>query len=117
MPKYLQSLREGILEAYVGLLHGVRECRDTSILDPFVQGIFEYMRRLTTGEAGRNLELLKAIVGLIGDFAMVYGKKLEQLLIADFVTNAIALLDQSNLKVYKETSTFAAKAISSARKK
>jgi hypothetical protein len=116
MPRYMQNLKESIIEGYIGLLHGVRESKDPSTLDGFVSDIFGYLHRLYT-ITGDNLEFLKAIVGLIGDFAVLYGKKLEPLLQADFVSSAIAQLDRSNLKAHKETVAFATKAIANAHKK
>jgi len=101
---YVSQLREGILEAYTGIVTGLKNtprgdgssnCRVflcshdipllVSLLLPYVQSILELVNRCVVDEE-RTDDLLKLSYGLIGDLADCFpGGEIKQLLLVNWI--------------------------------
>lgn len=71
--EYLGVLREGILEAYTGIIQGLHDGNKIMLLLPHLSGIFCFLQ-LTIDDSKRGLSedqesLTKSVVGIIGDLA------------------------------------------------
>ncbi len=81
--EYIGQLREGILEAYTGVLQGLRADDKGSAFGPYVQGVLELLVRLSieSQQNGAKMddELLRAAVGVVGDLAMTLDAQFKQL--------------------------------------
>ncbi|KAK9448198.1 armadillo-type protein [Limtongia smithiae] len=69
--EYIHRLREAILEAYSGIVQGMRERPD--VLLQYIQPIFGFLSMICTSSTFvRSESAVRAIVGLIGDIAGIY---------------------------------------------
>ncbi|KXS20860.1 importin subunit beta-1 [Gonapodya prolifera JEL478] len=69
MMDYVNQLREGIIEAYVGIVQGLKSGDKASTLLPHVERVFHFLRTVYTEEVERSPDLTRQLIGLIGDFA------------------------------------------------
>eukprot|EP00831_Metopus_contortus_P012421 TRINITY_DN14_c0_g1_i5.p1 TRINITY_DN14_c0_g1~~TRINITY_DN14_c0_g1_i5.p1 ORF type:complete len:193 (+),score=35.28 TRINITY_DN14_c0_g1_i5:104-682(+) len=116
MPAYIQNLKESIVESYTGIVFGVKESQDTSIFDPYVPDLFQFIQCLCSEEISSNMEVVKGIVGLIGDLSDLYGKKVAQFVSLPYVHHIIGILDKSTLKDHKQTANWANVSVAKALK-
>ncbi|KAJ7174341.1 hypothetical protein C8R46DRAFT_88500 [Mycena filopes] len=65
---YVNQLREGILEAYTGLVSGFKGTDKVSVLLPYVDSILELIHRCSLDEERTDAQM-KLSFGLIGDLA------------------------------------------------
>jgi len=76
---YLNQLREGILEAYTGIVIGMKDDQQASLTFlNFIaqQHIFDFFAFVWQDE-NKSDAVIKGIIGLIGDMATTYGDKLK----------------------------------------
>mmetsp|Transcript_2074 Transcript_2074/g.2938 ORF Transcript_2074/g.2938 Transcript_2074/m.2938 type:complete len:868 (-) Transcript_2074:237-2840(-) len=83
--EYVNTLREGILEAYTGIVSGLVDGDKLQGLAPFVEKILEFLE-LIASDTNRDLEVLSKAVGLLGDLANAMGSSIRELLQKDFVS-------------------------------
>jgi importin subunit beta-1 len=79
---YLQQLREGIFEAYTGVLQGLRADNKSEAFMPYVDHVLHLARQVADSVArGEQVgdDLVRATVGVIGDLAMSLGPQFKQL--------------------------------------
>ncbi len=63
---YLQTLREGILEAYTGVIQGLKDSGKIQLIEPKdVQSMVDLMERIA-GESVKDEEVVSKAVGLLG---------------------------------------------------
>ena len=74
---YLNQLREGIFEAYTGVLQGLRADDKSAIFEPYVMGALDLIRQVAEGiPAGTtNDDVLRAAVGVVGDLGSSLGTR------------------------------------------
>ncbi len=113
MPAYIRSLKECLIETYTNVVFCVKEAGDTSTLDLYVKDIFQYLEQLST-QAESDLEILKLVAGLVGDFGGLYGKKIQQLLTAGFVAKVIGTLERSPQREHKKVARWSQNVITKA---
>jgi importin subunit beta-1 len=89
---YINSLHVSILEAYTGIIQSLRECRKQDSVFPQIEAIFNFINRIGSNE-NKSTEVLKCVVGLIGDIGQTYGKRARQ-----YLQNAVVmkLLQEGN---------------------
>lgn len=63
--EYVNSLREGILEAYTGIVQGMKDGNKAAALMPYTEAIFVFLEGLSQ-DPTRDIEVLSKAVGLIG---------------------------------------------------
>jgi len=68
---YLNNLREGIFEAYTGILHGLKTDNKATLFMPFVQSCIAFIE-LVWGDENRSDPVARGAVGLLGDIAQVF---------------------------------------------
>jgi importin subunit beta-1 len=68
---YINVLREGILEAYTGIIGGLKTGGKTDILLPYINSIFTFLH-LTLTDQDRTEPILRAAIGLLGDLAEAF---------------------------------------------
>ena len=107
---YVATLREGILEAYTGIVTGLKntdkgmyiptDCITFSLsnitflvvlLLPHVQAILELVQRCL-GDSERTESTIKLAVGLVGDLADTFPNgQIKQFLLADWLANELRM--------------------------
>ncbi|KAL4253746.1 importin beta family protein [Abortiporus biennis] len=87
--EYVALLREGILEAYTGIVTGFKNTEKASLLLPHVQGILELIQRCLA-DSDRTEVTLKLCFGLIGDLADTFSDgQIKQLLLAEWIATEL----------------------------
>ncbi|XP_042387112.1 importin subunit beta-1-like [Zingiber officinale] len=82
MLDYANQLRNGILEAYSGILQGFKNCPKAQLLVPYVPHILQFLDKLYN-EKDMDDAVMKTAVGVLGDLADTLG------------THASTLMNQS----------------------
>ncbi|KAL7431561.1 hypothetical protein ACHAXM_002947 [Skeletonema potamos] len=71
---YVNMLREGILEAYTGIIQGLKDGNRTELLLPYIDAIMGFLEMVAkTRRNDYDNEVLSKAVGLIGDIASSLG--------------------------------------------
>ncbi|KAF4986248.1 hypothetical protein FGRMN_10927 [Fusarium graminum] len=68
---YVVSLREGIMDAWGGIIGAMKVSQKTQALQQYVQAIFHVLS-LIAGDNNRSESLMRASMGVIGDLADAY---------------------------------------------
>lgn len=68
---YVISLREGIMDAWGGIIGAMKGSDKTQVLQPFVPSIFQLLNTISS-DANRSEALMRAAMGVIGDLADAY---------------------------------------------
>lgn len=82
--EYINTLRNSILEAYTGILQGLKASNKQDSVLPAIEAIIEFLRRSATDE-NRSEDVLKSAVGLLGDLGQTFGSKMSQVYVQPFV--------------------------------
>jgi importin subunit beta-1 len=82
--EYINTLRQSILEAYTGILQGLKAANKQDTVIPYLEAITEFMHRSAADE-NRSSDVLKAAVGLLGDLGQTFGSKMLPLYQMPFV--------------------------------
>jgi len=81
----VSQLREGILEAYTGIVTGLKKTPKAPLLLPHVQSILELVSRCVADEE-RTDALMRLSYGLIGDLADCFSDgQIKQFLLANWI--------------------------------
>lgn len=74
MIDYINSLREGICEAYVGTVSGLRAGNRVEALQPYVEGMFAFIALVAQAQTQSQASepLIRGALGLLGDIASAY---------------------------------------------
>lgn len=68
---YINGLREGILEAYTGIIGGLKTGGKADILLPYINSIFTFLH-LSVTDQDRTEAILRSSIGLVGDLAEAF---------------------------------------------
>lgn len=81
MNEYINDLREGIAEAYTGIVTGFRTGAHEAILQPYIESTLAFLALVASDNIDRSETLIRSTIGLIGDLASAYpsGPVLAQL--------------------------------------
>ncbi|KAK4102680.1 ARM repeat-containing protein [Parathielavia hyrcaniae] len=71
MLDYVVALREGIMDAWGGIIGALKTSGKTAILQPFVPSIFELLNSIAN-DVHRSEALMRSSMGVIGDLADAY---------------------------------------------
>jgi len=86
---YVSQLREGILEAYTGIVTGLKNTEKVGLLLPHAQNIVELIQRCLSDDE-RTDTLVKLAFGLIGDLADSFPNgQLKQLLLQEWIASEL----------------------------
>mmetsp|Transcript_4249 Transcript_4249/g.12538 ORF Transcript_4249/g.12538 Transcript_4249/m.12538 type:complete len:859 (-) Transcript_4249:475-3051(-) len=98
--EYMTVLREGILEAYIGVVQGLHDGCHSCLIQPHLATIFQFLE--VTLRESKDESIAKNSIGLIGDLAVLFSKHSDQVLLyfrLDFVDGLINHgLRQDNLR-------------------
>jgi len=82
--EYVNTLREGILEAYTGIIQGLKDGARVDVLVPYVEAIFRFLEMLSS-DGNHDVPVLGRAIGLIGDLASSMGSRTKEYLTNPFV--------------------------------
>lgn len=71
MYDYVISLREGIMDAWGGIIGAMKTSNQTAALQPYVQSIFQLLNVISQ-DMNRSEPLMRSSMGVIGDLADAY---------------------------------------------
>jgi importin subunit beta-1 len=74
---YINTLREGICDAYTGIIQGMTEGNKVDVLFPYLPSIVRLIDNIAQDKY-RNEDLSRAAVGLIGDLAITFRERVRQ---------------------------------------
>eukprot|EP01035_Chromulina_nebulosa_P017784 gene17784-23391_t len=97
---YINKLRFSILEAYTGIIHSLSESNKQDIIIPQLESITAFIKQCAQDD-DKSDDVLKGIVGLIGDIGKVYGVRvisfLSDRVIIKTVQESVAIEEISDL--------------------
>merc|ERR1711972_1101534 len=76
---YLNNLREGVLDGYTGIIHGLRESNKLHLLKEHVNAVLHFVDEISQ-DSSVSESVMKAAVGVIGDLVMVFQQELTHYL-------------------------------------
>jgi len=77
LAEYVNQLREGILEAYAGIIQGLQDGNRTEVILPFIQSIMMFLETLAN-DTNREYEVIGKAAGLLGDIASALGRNVKE---------------------------------------
>mmetsp|Transcript_78270 Transcript_78270/g.207728 ORF Transcript_78270/g.207728 Transcript_78270/m.207728 type:complete len:859 (-) Transcript_78270:145-2721(-) len=87
--EYLSSLREGVLEAYTGIIHGLRDANKLQLFKAHVNGVLEFVK-VVSEEPSPPEPVMKAALGVVGDLVFAFQRELTTHIIhAPFLKNLV----------------------------
>lgn len=111
--EYFNLLRESILEAYVGIVQGLR---DGNLLNQFMQyvpSVLQFLEDLAN-DPNRDDFVLGKAVGLIGDLAQSLGPQIREQINKQFVAKLIADGMASDDQAMRDMSSWASQVVAQA---
>jgi importin subunit beta-1 len=72
---YLNQLREGVLVAYAGIIHGLRESGKIVLFKEHVNSVLDFVRRVVD-DSSVSEDVMKQAVCVVGDLIMVFQQEL-----------------------------------------
>lgn len=76
---YVNMLREGILEAYTGIVQGLKDGGRTDLLSPYMDAIMGFLEMLASDRKNDyDNEVLSKACGLVGDIASSLGASIKE---------------------------------------
>lgn len=112
--EYFNLLRESILEAYVGIVQGLR---DGNLLPQFVQyvpSVLQFLQGIAN-DPNRDEFVLSKAVGLVGDLAQALGPQIKaeinQQFVAQLLNDAMGSSDQSMVEMASWASSVVSQAV------
>ncbi|KAH9893956.1 ARM repeat-containing protein [Cubamyces lactineus] len=89
--EYVSLLREGILEAYTGIVAGFKNTPKVDLLLPHVPSMLELVQRCLA-DSERTESTIKLAVGLVGDLADAFPNgQIKQFLLAEWIANELRM--------------------------
>jgi len=115
MLDYLNELREGCLEAYTGIIQGLKgdgssPSPDLSIVQPHVAYIVQFIT-VVARDSEHSDASVAASAGLIGDLCAAFGRDIVQLLDVEPITDLLTAGRRSKTTKTKTLSTWATKEV------
>jgi len=112
MVDYLNQLREGILEAYTGILQGLRDGKRGEAFLPFVEDVFRFLH-VVASDPERDDAVTRTAVGVIGDLAHSLGTKVQPALAHEAIKSLLREGRKSANAQTKEVATWAQNTVKS----
>lgn len=66
---YVNTLREAVAEAFVGVVNGLKGANRVDLLQPYAEVVFNFLTFVSSYNVERGEPLLRATLGLLGDLA------------------------------------------------
>ncbi|KAI8092520.1 armadillo-type protein [Halteromyces radiatus] len=108
MIDYVNSLLEGNVEAYVGIVQGMSNTPNVQVLLPHMDSIFQFISSLSYDQ-NRSDDLTRALIGLVGDLAETFGGHIKIYLSNEWVAKLLkdGRIGRHTTKATKDTSRWA----------
>ncbi|XP_067001401.1 importin subunit beta-1 isoform X2 [Anabrus simplex] len=115
MVDYLNELREGVLEAYTGIVQGLKgdgptPHPDVLLLEPHVPFIIQFIT-IVASDSERSDSTVAASAGLVGDLCTAFGSKMLGYLDAEAITELLTQGRRSRVSKTKTLATWASKEV------
>ncbi|XP_013779228.1 importin subunit beta-1-like isoform X1 [Limulus polyphemus] len=115
MVEYLNSLREGCLEAYTGIVQGLKgdqisPSTDVQLVFPYVEHMIEFIKHLAQ-DPDHSDENIAACAGLIGDLCSAFGKSMLPLLDNEIISDLLTKGRRSKATKTKTLASWATKEV------
>jgi importin subunit beta-1 len=105
---YVNGLREGILEAYTGIIQGLKDGNRVDLLVPYIDAIMGFLEMLASERAkDYDNEVLSKAVGLVGDIASSIGPQIKEQMRQPYISLLLTEANQSGDQTIMETSNWA----------
>jgi importin subunit beta-1 len=111
--EYFNLLRESILEAYVGIVQGLRDGNLLHQFHQYVPSILQFLQELSK-DPNRDDYVLSKAVGLIGDLAQAMGPQIKQQINQQFIAKLLNDAMGSGDRSMVDTATWASSVVSQA---
>jgi len=76
MIDFLNSLREGIFDAFTGIIQGLRSDNKSKLLGPYVNAIFQFVN-VVSEDKNRSDGVTRSCIGTVGDLISALGSDLK----------------------------------------
>ena len=106
MIEYCNLLRESVLEAYVGIIQGLRDGNKLELFGPYVDSVLQFLQTLSEDPTRDNYVLGKA-VGLIGDLAQSMGPQIKDKINQQYIAKLLQDAGGSGDQTMAETANWA----------
>lgn len=107
---YLNLLRESILEAYVGIIQGLKDGNILASFMPYVPSIFQFLQ-VIADDQNRDSYVLNKAVGLLGDIAQTMGPAIKDEINKQFAMKLISDAMSSGDASLQEVANWASVAV------
>lgn len=104
---YVNVLRESILEAYTGIIQGLKAGNRIDLFVPYIQSVLQFLQQIASDDNRDEFVVSKA-VGLIGDVASAMGPHLKEALQQPYISQLLNEGQASGDDTTMETATWAA---------
>lgn len=109
MVEYLVLLRQSILMAYTGILHGLQA--NSKVLVPYAEQVVVTIKHIWNDVDNREAEIAKNCIAVLGDIASSLQQDARQFLANEEVASILSTGQQYNDPEVKETAAWATKII------
>lgn len=108
MIDYVNTLYEGCVEAYVGIVQGLNGTPQAALLLPFLPHVFDFMH-LIAADPNRTDSLTRSVIGLLGDLAETFEGQLKAFFQQEWVPTLLreARTSRHYTQTTKETARWA----------
>ncbi|EGG14643.1 karyopherin beta 1 isoform 4 [Cavenderia fasciculata] len=89
--EYLNSLRNSIFDAYIGIIHGLKSENASDKFTPYVTAVLQFVSIVYAEKDRTSYQVIGAAIGLLGDLAQSLGDQVKAILRHDIVNNLIQL--------------------------
>jgi len=72
---YLNTLREGVMQAYTGIIHGLKDANRLELFKAHVNNLITFVQDICNDKC-TNEEVLKATLGVLGDVILAFQQEL-----------------------------------------
>lgn len=105
---YVNMLREGILEAYTGIIQGLKDGNRTDLLVPYVDAILGFLEMVSRDRKNDyDNEVLSKAVGLVGDIGSSLGAQIKAQISQPYVMELLKEAHATGDPTIVETSNWA----------
>jgi importin subunit beta-1 len=111
--EYLNLLREAILEAYVGIIQGLRDGNLVGDFVAFVPSILQFLQ-VIANDPNRDSYVLNKAVGLLGDLAQTMGPQIKDEINKQFASKLVSDAMSSGDASLVEVATWASQLLNQA---
>jgi importin subunit beta-1 len=111
--EYFNLLRESILEAYVGIIQGLRDGNMLPQFMQYVPSVLQFLQELAN-DPNRDDFVLGKAVGVVGDLAQALGPQIKQQINQQFVAKLLNDAMGSGDQAMVEMATWASSVVSQA---